>query len=189
MEIIKMKKFIKILIISLISQTLVISTIVYAKSSHGVSSTSALDFNGDNYNDVVTIKKDLNGKAVADVNLGNSLGTKRYPLRGFFWNNQKWLGGDFTGDGKTDLLCIYTNKNNQIRIWQLTSHGNGFNGSIKTLQKVVSFKSQRWLLHDYNYDGKADLQLTYPKSGKTRRMVFLAKKGTFELKPSVSRLE
>ncbi|MBX9254521.1 S8 family serine peptidase [Desmonostoc muscorum CCALA 125] len=75
------------------------------------------DFNGDEKDDFANVFNDSN-QASIDVHLSNGsrFNHERWATgQGGFWNEQKWLAGDFNGDGLDDLANVF-NDNNQASI-------------------------------------------------------------------------
>ncbi|MEO1403213.1 MAG: fibronectin type III domain-containing protein, partial [Cyanobacteria bacterium J06635_1] len=77
-----------------------------------------------------------------------------------FSSNQRWLTGDFNGDGKDDLVNVYGN-NGEARAWMHLSNGAGFEykSSFDTLAGF--WDSQRWVTGNFDGDGKNDLVNVY----------------------------
>ncbi len=78
-----------------------------------------------------------------------------------FSDTQRWLTGDFNGDGKDDLINVYRGPDNKATAWVHLSTGSGFE-SKSSFQRFAGFwDTQRWLTRDFNGDGKDDLVNVY----------------------------
>ncbi|MCP4407998.1 MAG: VCBS repeat-containing protein, partial [Gammaproteobacteria bacterium] len=130
------------------------------------------DFNGDGRDDLLNVygRKKPDGKIETRAWVHRSTGsgfeqkTSLQTLAGF-WDSQRWLVGDFNGDGKDDLLNVYGRKKPdgkiEARAWVHRSTGSGFEQKT-SLQTLAGFwDSQRWLVGDFNGDGKDDLLNVY----------------------------
>jgi len=116
------------------------------------------DFNGDGRVDLANIFND-NGLASIDVHLSNgtSFGIARWATQqGGFWDAQKWLAGDFNGDGRTDLANVF-NDNGLASIDVHLSTGSSFGIARWATQQGGFWDAQKWLAGDFNGDGRADL--------------------------------
>lgn len=117
------------------------------------------DFNGDGKCDLANIFND-NGMASIDVHFSTGSGfvMQRWATRqGGFWDSQKWVAGDFNGDGKCDLAVII-NDGGSATIGMHLSTGSSFQGVPSWATKQGGFwDSQKWIAGDFNGDGKADL--------------------------------
>jgi subtilisin family serine protease len=117
------------------------------------------DFNGDGKADLARLQDDL-GYATIDAYLsgGSSWNSQRWATRqGALQATQRWLAGDFNGDGKSDLAKAYECAQNQTCVDVHLSTGRGF-----TMKRWASnlgpwVASQKWLAADVNADGKAEL--------------------------------
>ncbi|MFN6517343.1 MAG: S8 family serine peptidase [Nostoc sp. CreGUA01] len=116
------------------------------------------DFNGDKRDDLAKVFND-EGRANIDVYLsnGDSLRNERWATQqGGFWNSQKWLVGDFNGDGRDDLAKVF-NDADQASIDVHLSNGSSFIIGRWATQQGGFWNSQKWLTGDFNSDGKDDL--------------------------------
>lgn len=130
-----------------------------------------LDFNGDNVPDILT--QDTSGQWWSSENYGNSYVTKvsnfSFPLS----EQRNLLVGDFTGDGKDDLISQHVTSTwggmgmNVTGTWYLhASNGNGaFTTSTFAVRTYTNVMSQNeahmWvtggLVGDFDNDGKDDI--------------------------------
>ncbi len=116
------------------------------------------DFNGDGRDDLANVFNEAN-QASIDVHLsnGNSFTNQRWATQqGGFWNEQKWLAGDFNSDGQDDLGNVF-NEANQASIDVHLSNGNSFTNQRWATQQGGFWNEQKWLAGDFNGDGKDDL--------------------------------
>ena len=145
------------------------------------------DFDGDGRDDLGVIYDayPYDGKASALVSFSTG---SEFDLRGDstfagFSSSQRWLAGDFNGDGRDDLVNVYGNSG-QARAWVHESTGDGFEykSSFTTLAGFSS--SQRWLVGDFNGDGRDDLVNVYGNSGQARAWVHESTGDGFEYQSS-----
>ena len=76
-----------------------------------------------------------------------------------YWTEQQWVAGDFTGDGKDDLAKPTRNGYEDLaNIDVHRSNGKSFNMERwATRQGLFLYGPQKWLVGDFNADGKDDL--------------------------------
>ncbi|MFN6561598.1 MAG: S8 family serine peptidase [Nostoc sp. ChiSLP01] len=138
------------------------------------------DFNGDGLDDFGNVFNDTN-QASIDVHLsnGNSLGIARWATQqGGFSNDQKWLAGDFNGDGKDDLANVF-NDANQASIDVHLSDGNSL-GIVRWATAQGEFwNEQKWLAGDFNDDGQDDLANVFNDTNQANIDVHLSGKSSF----------
>ncbi|WP_099072070.1 S8 family serine peptidase [Nostoc linckia] len=138
-----------------------LENVVWATQQGGFSEDQkwlAGDFNGDGRDDLANVFNEAN-QASIDVHLsnGNSFTNQRWATQqGGFWNEQKWLAGDFNSDGQDDLANVF-NEANQASIDVHLSNGNSFTNQQWATQQGGFWNEQKWLAGDFNGDGKDDL--------------------------------
>jgi hypothetical protein len=116
------------------------------------------DFNADGKDDLVNVFND-GGLATIDTHLSNgeSFNIQRWATgQGGFWDTQKWLGGDFNADGKDDLVNVF-NDGGLATIDTHLSNGESFNIQRWATGQGGFGDTQKWLVGDFNADGKDDL--------------------------------
>jgi hypothetical protein len=119
------------------------------------------DFNGDGKTDLCKVW-DHNG-AMIDVFLstGNSFaaGSTRWATQqGGYWDSQKWMAGDFNGDGKTDLCKVWGNGTTSTAADVHLSNGVSFASFARWIDNNEGYGDAiKWVVVDLNGDGKADL--------------------------------
>ena len=116
------------------------------------------DLNGDGRDDLVNVFGE-NGLVSVDVHLsdGSSFGFDRWATQlGSFSDNQKWLVGDFNGDGRDDLVNVF-NDNGLASMEVYLSDGSGFVTEAWATQQGGFWDAQKWLVGDFNSDGRDDL--------------------------------
>ena len=121
------------------------------------------DFDGDGRDDLVNIYEN-DGKARVWFHRSTGSGfehqTSLQTMAGFS-DTQKWLAGDFDGDGRDDLVNLYHNSNGEARAWTHRSTGDGFEYQTR-LQTLAGFwDSQKWLAGDFGGTNAADLVTVY----------------------------
>ncbi len=124
------------------------------------------DFNGDGKDDFAKVFND-GGLASIDVHLssGSGFSFSRWATRqGGFWDAQKWLSGDFNGDGKDDFAKVF-NDGGLASIDVHLSSGSGFSFSRWATRQGGFWNTQQWLSGDFNGDGKDDFAKVFNDGG------------------------
>ena len=122
------------------------------------------DFNGDSKDDLVNIYKESDGKAAVWTHFSTGEefeDQSSYDRMAGFWDKQKWLVGDFNGDGKDDLVNIYRKSDGKAAVWTHFSSGEGFEYQSSYDRMAGFWDEQEWLVGDFNGDGKDDLVNIY----------------------------
>jgi hypothetical protein len=133
------------------------------------------DFNGDKLTDIVKYYADTtNRKFTAEVYLSGSK-----PMQSSVWANlqgaynedQEWLTGDFTGDGKDDLAKIWES-HGRVSISVHASNGSGFTESAWLTEGDNYYGTQKWFSGDFDGDGKIDVARLWSDNGNLTVTVF-----------------
>ncbi len=125
------------------------------------------DFNGDGRSDLAKVFND-GGLATIDVHLSNTNNTfsiQRWATRqGGYWDSQKWFVGDFNGDGKDDIGKVFNDGGSATTD---IHYSNGFSFGISRAETRAGgfWESQKWIVGDYNGDGKDDLANVFNDGG------------------------
>ncbi len=138
------------------------------------------DFNGDGLDDLAKVFNDGN-QASIDVHLsnGSSFTIGRWATRqGGFANNQKWLVGDFNGDGRDDFASVF-NDANQASINVYLSNGNSLENVVWATQQGGFSEDQKWLTGDFNGDGRDDLANVFNEANQASIDVHLSNGNSF----------
>ncbi|MCC5661343.1 hypothetical protein LC608_31205 [Nostoc sp. XA010] len=124
------------------------------------------DFNADGKDDLVNVFND-GGLASIDTHLSNgeSFAIQRWATgQGGFWDTQKWLVGDFNADGKDDLVNVF-NDGGLASIDTHLSNGESFAIQRWATGQGGFWDTQKWLVGDFNADGKDDLVNVFNDGG------------------------
>jgi hypothetical protein len=124
------------------------------------------DFNGDGTDDLAKAFSD-NGLASIDAHIstGSSFAMQRWQTRGGgFWDAQKWLVGDFNGDGRDDMVKAF-NDGGLASIDTHVSNGSSFAIQRWETQRGGFWDAQKWLVGDFNGDGRDDLAKAFNDGG------------------------
>ncbi len=128
------------------------------------------DFNGDGRDDLVDVYgADVNGEQTATAWVSLSTGTgfeyqSSFDRLAGFWDRQRWLVGDFNGDGRDDLVDVYgadVDGKETATAWVHLSTGSGFEYRSSVDRLAGFWDTQRWLVGDFNGDGRDDLVDVY----------------------------
>jgi len=125
------------------------------------------DFNGDGKDDLAKPFDNRNGLANIDVHLsgGYYFTMERWAnAQGGFSDSQKWLAGDFNGDGKDDMAKVF-NDYGLASIDVHLSSGKGFTMERWTTGEGGFWHGQKWLVGDFNGDGKDDMGKAFSDGG------------------------
>jgi hypothetical protein len=120
-----------------------------------------LDFNGDDVQDILS--QSITGQWYYSENYGNTFVTAMSDLSWVYEEYRNVLVGDFTGDGKDDLLSQKETVPNLASEWYLhASRGDGtFSTSLVHTRSYDEIGPHVWiiggLVGDFNNDGKDDV--------------------------------
>jgi hypothetical protein len=124
------------------------------------------DFNGDGRRDMANVFND-GGFASIDVHLstGSSFGIARWATRqGGFWDTQKWIAGDFNGDGRADLANVFNDAGFASIDVHLSTGASV--GIARWATRQGGFGDlQKWSAGDVTGDGRADLVNVFNDAG------------------------
>ncbi|WP_271782300.1 M12 family metallopeptidase [Aquimarina algiphila] len=140
------------------------------------------DFNGDGRHDFAKAFND-NGYASIDVHLstGTSFYINRWATRqGGYWDAQKWLAGDFNGDGKDDFAKVF-NDNGYASIDVHTSNGANFSMTRWVTRQGGYWDAQKWLAGDFDGDGKDDFSKVFSDYGLATIDVHISNGSNFSM--------
>lgn len=98
--------------------------------------------------------------------------------QGPFWNEQKWLSGDFNGDGRDDMVKVFQERSKVCIDVHLAGNGDFAPHRWVTGQGRF-WDEQQWRVGDFNGDGKDDLVNVFDERGKISMEVYLAGNGSF----------
>jgi hypothetical protein len=96
-----------------------------------------------------------------------------------YWSDQRWVVGDFDGDGRTDIAKAYSDGNkNTLDIHRST--GNAF--YVRNwADQVSNFRNRaKWFAGDFNGDGYADMGRVFPKAAKASIDIFVSSGSEFK---------
>lgn len=140
------------------------------------------DFNGDGIDDIGKIFNDANLASIG-LHLSNGAGgftqVRRATRQGGFSMNQKWMAGDLDGDGRDEIINVFSDGG----LASITVHGyksDGTYGLQRWSTKQGGFSNdQRWMVGDFNGDGKDDLVNVFSDQGKASATVHIAGNNSF----------
>lgn len=140
------------------------------------------DFNGDGKMDFAkTWNSDHKANIDVHLSTGSSFVMQRAATnQGGYWDSQKWMAGDFNGDGKTDLVKSYE-FNGLSDIDVHLSNGNEFVMQRWANGQGGHWNSQKWMVGDFNGDKKDDLVKVWNSDGKADIDVHLSNGDKFTM--------
>lgn len=141
------------------------------------------DFNGDGLTDLAKVF-DHEGRASIDVHLssGSAFSISRWATRqGDFWDKQKWMTGDFNGDGLTDFAKAFDSWAGLANIDVHWSTGATFEIARWNSNLGGFSDAQKWGVGDFNGDQKADLFKSFQDGGLGSTDIFLSMGNHFEI--------
>src|SRR5439155_2441501 len=114
------------------------------------------DFNGDGRTDLLHLCcTNYANVWLAQANGGFSAGPPFQPSPGYGMQPGSWVTGDFTGDGRTDLLHLCCA--NYANLWLAQANGGFSAGPPFQPWPGYGMQLGSWVTGDFNKDGKADL--------------------------------
>jgi RHS repeat-associated protein len=134
------------------------------------------DFNGDGKTDIFAVSSIANnGSATAYVNASTGTGfsptlhSNLYLNGTLAWN----VLGDFNGDGKMDVLAVWSVANNGLSsVYVNSSTGNGFSPTLHS--GLYLNGNPGWnMLGDFNGDGKTDILAAWSATNSTASAVYI----------------
>ena len=140
------------------------------------------DFNGDGKDDFAKVFND-GGLASIDVHIsnGSSFSMRRWAIRqGGFWDAQKWVSGDFNGDGKDDFAKVF-NDGGLASIDVHISNGSSFSMQRWATKQGGFWDAQKWVSGDFNGDGKDDFAKAFNDSGLASIDVHISNGSSFSM--------
>lgn len=125
------------------------------------------DFNGDGKTDIITTGNEKN--AIWEMNFaqgvldGSSLFFSKTFTKSYFNQKDKTVyGEDINGDGLSDFVVIDKKNNKNLEFW--INKGTGMEFEKHVCQTIPGTDERRYLMDDFNGDGKLDL-MSYRKRG------------------------
>ncbi|MBL1260424.1 MAG: VCBS repeat-containing protein [Thiotrichaceae bacterium] len=110
------------------------------------------------------------------ISLGKTSSTLDTDFSPQYYENQDLLTGDVNGDGKSDLVWMFTYQSKLYRVLYLANaNGDGFTEiSLQEDTFNSNWQDNQYLLGDVNGDGKADIIHAYKMGDNNGRTVYLA---------------
>ncbi|MBB5020286.1 hypothetical protein HNQ59_003605, partial [Chitinivorax tropicus] len=126
------------------------------------------DFNGDGRIDLLEIRHRGDGQAEARQWIATDTGYTAglVSVLGSWRADSRWLVGDVTGDGKSDLVEIRRESDAKVTATTWLVGDNGFIQSGVTNVSPVNAHQSRYYLADLSSDGKRDLVVEWVKPGE-----------------------
>lgn len=116
------------------------------------------------------------------------LSMQRWATRqGGFWDAQKWVVGDFNGDGVQDLANIFNDGGQASIDVHLSNGSNGFSHQRWATRQGGFWDAQKWVAGDFNGDGKDDLAKVFDDAGQADIDVHVSSGNTFSMQRWVTR--
>jgi hypothetical protein len=150
------------------------------------------DFTGDGLADVMALYE--NGGSHTTAFLFTSNGSRLYPTISWESSVGSWtkdsgayVAGDFTGDGKADVMAFYDNGSAQTRAWLFRSDGSRLYPSVSwnSCGGCWNQTAATYVAGDFTGDGKADVTAFYDYgAGQAKAWLFRSEGAQFS--PSVT---
>ncbi|MER5931555.1 FG-GAP-like repeat-containing protein [Streptomyces sp. NPDC002054] len=132
---------------------------------------TAGDYDGDGRDDVAMFYDQGSGATGAHTFLSNPDGTFKASFaswrsanNAWNWSLSKQVSGDFNGDGRDDILSVYSSPTAVTAYTLLGKVGGGFANPVASWTRAPAnwnFAKSRFTSGDYNGDGRADLGVQY----------------------------
>lgn len=85
--------------------------------------------------------------------------------QGLFWDGQVWLAADATGDGRTDMINVFGDSENNVLIDVHVAGSDSFNFEMWSAREGKGDPVQFWAAGDFDGDGKADVAHIWDEDG------------------------
>ncbi len=99
------------------------------------------------------------------------------PLTTWDYEGAKIVTGDFTGDGKQDVVSLYGYDGNQAKMWSFASNGTSLNGAEQWWDSGIgnwNAAATQILSGDFNADGWLDVAAFYAYGNNQSRIFLFA---------------
>jgi hypothetical protein len=140
------------------------------------------DFTGDGIADVVSFYNYGNNQVKAWLFPGTSTGSLGPPtviwdsgVNAWNWNALTFLAGDFTGDGRTDVMAIHDDGGGRTTFWLFAGTGTGIAAPVQVWDSGAgnfNWSRAQFVAGDFNGDRKVDIGAFYDY-GSARTKAFL----------------
>jgi hypothetical protein len=150
----------------------------------------AADINGDRKSDLVAIQPQADGRPVISWlrSQGSSFAVPETAgVPGLWFNDVKtWTSGDFTGDGRADLLAVSRRSDSAPNLVVLSSTGSGLSGaSLWSAPGPLNWSSVVTVPTDLDGDGKSDLLAVQPDQNGNPAIYWLRSTGSSFASPQL----
>ncbi|QFT34354.1 Serralysin precursor [Labrenzia sp. THAF82] len=140
------------------------------------------DFNGDGNGDLMKFWSS-DGRMYADVHVSNGNGftlARWASSQGGIWDGMNWRVGDFNGDGRDDLMKLWSSDGRMYADVHV-SNGNGFTLARWASSQGGIWDGMNWRVGDFNGDGRDDLMKFWSSDGRMYADVHVSNGNGFTL--------
>ncbi len=135
--------------------------------NYGNEKWGAGDFNGDGKDDIGYAFPDGNSQThlAVHVSNGNKFSLEQWGAKqGGFWGEQKWMTGDFNGDGKDEFAKVFQDDSRASFDVHL-ANGNQFSMERWATRQGGMYGKEKWAVGDFNGDGYDDFTKSFNNGG------------------------
>jgi hypothetical protein len=117
------------------------------------------DYNGDGKTDIAGIfYDDVYANIDVYISSGSGFTKQRWGThQGWLWDTQKWMAGDFDGNGTDDLMKVFLDEGGLATMDVHLSSGNGFSMNRWATRSGSFADSQYWLTGYFDGNSSADV--------------------------------